>query len=375
MKKRMILMLTVMVVFIAGVGLVKFMQIRAAIAQYASYQPAPEAVTTIVAKQETWPSTHRAIGTLVAMHGVDVSADLPGVVNRITFVSGRPARAGEVLVELDTKQERAQLAAAEAQFKLDQITLARFQELKTKGVTSQAELDKATAEAQQSEARAKEIEATIERKTLRAPFSGILGIRKVNLGQYLNPGDPVVSLQSLDPIYVDFSIPQQELEHLRIGQDLHVTAEGTGGGDFVGKISAINSIVDEATRNVQVRAEFANPDGRLLPGMFVEAEVDLGQPGEYIALPASAINYAPYGNSVFIVETMAAPDGRKYQGVRQQFVGVGPSRGDQIAILNGVSRGDTVVTSGVFKLRNGAAIQINNDIQPSNSPAPRPEDS
>jgi len=368
-------MLTVMVVFIAGVGLVKFMQIRAAIAQYASYQPAPEAVTTIVAKQETWPSTHRAIGTLVAMHGVDVSADLPGVVNRITFVSGRPARAGEVLVELDTKQERAQLAAAEAQFKLDQITLARFQELKTKGVTSQAELDKATAEAQQSEARAKEIEATIERKTLRAPFSGILGIRKVNLGQYLNPGDPVVSLQSLDPIYVDFSIPQQELEHLRIGQDLHVTAEGTGGGDFVGKISAINSIVDEATRNVQVRAEFANPDGRLLPGMFVEAEVDLGQPGEYIALPASAINYAPYGNSVFIVETMAAPDGRKYQGVRQQFVGVGPSRGDQIAILNGVSRGDTVVTSGVFKLRNGAAIQINNDIQPSNSPAPRPEDS
>jgi membrane fusion protein (multidrug efflux system) len=369
----MILMLTVMVVFIGGVGLVKFLQIRAAIAQYASYQPAPEAVTTIVAEQETWPATRRAIGTVVAMQGVDVAADLPGVVTKVAFVSGRPAHQGDVLIELDTRQERAQLAAAQAQLKLNQLTLVRMQELKTKGVTSQAELDKATAEAEQADAGTKEIGATIERKTIRAPFSGILGIRKVNLGQYLNPGDPVVSLQSLDPIYVDFSVPQQELEHLRSGQDLHIVVEGAG--DFTGKISAINSIVDDATRNVQVRASFENPDDKLLPGMFVQAEVDLGSSGQYVALPASAINYAPYGNSVFIVGTMKAPDGRTYQGVRQQFVKVGDSRGDQIAILEGVAAGDTVVTSGVFKLRNGAAIQINNDIQPSNSPAPRPEDS
>jgi len=375
MKKRMILMLTVMVLFVGAIGLLKFMQIRAAIAQGASWSPPPEAVTTIVARTELWPSTHRAIGSVVAVQGVDVSADLPGVVDRISFVSGRSARKGEVLATLDTKQERAQLAAAEAQMKLDQINLARFQELKDKGVTSQAELDRTTAEAQQSEAKVGEIRATIERKTLRAPFTGALGIRKVNLGQYLQGGDPVVSLQSLDPIYVDFSIPQQDVEKLRVGQALHVTAEGAGGGDFVGRISAINSIVDSATRNMQVQATFDNPAGLLRPGMFVEAEVEVGGAGQWVALPASAINYAPYGDSIFIVETMKAPDGRAYQGVRQQFVKLGSARGDQVAILDGVAPGDTVVTSGVFKLRNGGAIQINNDVQPSNNPAPRPEDS
>src|SRR5262245_36538862 len=327
MKKRMLLMLTAMVLFVGAIGLVKFIQIRAAIAQGASWAPPPEAVTTIVARRELWPSTHRAIGTVVAVQGVDLSADLPGVVERISFVSGRPAAKGEVLAELDTKQERAQLAAAEAQFKLDQITLARFQELKTKGVTSQAELDQATAQAQQSEAKVGEIKATIERKTIRAPFSGVLGIRKANLGQYLQGGDPVVSLQSLDPIYVDFSIPQQDVEKLHVGEALTVTAEGMT-GEFTGRISAITSIVDEATRNIQVQATFANADGRLRPGMFVQAAVDLGGDGSMVTLPASAISYAPYGDSVFIVTAMKGKDGRPYQGVRQQFVKLGGTRGD-----------------------------------------------
>src|SRR5262245_13378670 len=275
MKKRMIFMLAAMVLFVGAIGVVKFMQIRAAIAQGASWSPPPEAVTTIVARQELWPSTHRAIGTVVAVQGVDLSADLPGVVQRISFVSGRSASKGEVLAELDTKQERAQLAAAEAQLKLDQINLSRLKDLEEKGVTSQAELDRAVAQAEQSDGKVGEIRATIDRKTIRAPFSGVLGIRKVNLGQYLQGGDPVVSLQSLDPIYVDLSIPQQDVEKLRVGQALRVTAEGAGGGDFVGQISAINSIVDAATRNIQVQATFKNPGGQLRPGMFVEAEVEV----------------------------------------------------------------------------------------------------
>ena len=375
MKKRMILTIGAMLVFIAVIGFVKFSQVRTAIAASSSFQPPPEAVTTTVAHTEQWPATLSAIGSVVAVQGVSVSADLPGIVEKIGFQSGARVRQGDLLVQLDTSQERAQLAAAESENRLSGVSLERMRGLRQKGVVSQAELDRVEAEAQQASARSTEIRATIERKRIRAPFSGVLGIRQVNLGQYLNPGDPVVQLQTLDPIYVHFAVPQQEIAQLRVGAEVSVTAEGLPGMEATGRITAFDAVVDEATRNVQVQATFANGDGALRPGMFVDARVSQGAGRPVVPLPASAVNYAPYGDSVFIVEDVKGPDGKAYRGVRQQIVKLGGTRGDQIAVLSGIKPGEEVVTSGVFKLRPGAAVHVNNEVQPANSPTPEPEDS
>ena len=375
MRKRMMVMLAAMTLFIATIGLVKFLQIRTAIAQHASFQMPPEAVTTVVAGQDQWPATLSAIGSVMAVHGVTVSADLPGIVEQIAFDSGRGISAGDVLVRLDSSQERAQLAAAEAQRELAQLNLERSRQLLEKGVVAQAEHDRLAAEAKTADARVGEIRATIQRKTIRAPFAGVLGLRQVNLGQYLNGGDPVVPLQSMDPIYVNFSVPQQDVAALRVGAEVRVAAESIAVARPSGKITAINSLVDEATRNVQVQATFHNPRGVLRPGMFVDVQVVLGTSRGVIALPASAISYAPYGNSVFIVGDVKGPKGVTYRGVRQQFVKLGAGRGDQVAVVDGIKPGEEVVSSGTFKLRNGAAVVVNNSKRPANDPAPRPEDS
>ena len=372
MKKRMILVLVAMAVLVAGLGFLKFQQIRAAMAQ--TWTPPPEAVTTIAARQEQWPAISSVIGSVAAVQGVTVSADLPGIVEGITFESGRAVQAGEVLVRLDVSQERAQLAAADAQRELARLNLDRMSNLLEKQVVSQAEFDRATAEFKQAEARAGEIRAVIDRKQIRAPFTGVLGIRQINLGQYLTAGDPVVPLQSLDPVYVNFSVPQQELGDLHVGASVKVAAESVA-VIAAGKVTAINSVVDEATRNVQIQAVFRNPDGRLRPGMFVEVEARLGAGTSTVALPASAISYAPYGNSIFVVRDLKGPDGKSYRGVEQRFVKLGASRGDQVAVISGLKPGEEVVTSGVFKLRNGASIVVNNLIRPGNDPAPKPEDS
>jgi membrane fusion protein (multidrug efflux system) len=375
MIKRMLLMLTLMGVILAVLGFVKVRQFQAMAEQFAAMQPPPESVTTIVATEEEWPSTFTAIGTVTAVQGVMVSADLPGVVDRIAFQSGRTVQKGDVLVELDTRQEQAQLAAAQAQLELARLNFERMQGLIESDAVSRAEYDAASAAYKQAEARILEIRATIERKTIRAPFTGVLGIRQVNLGQYLTGGDPVVPLQSLDPIYVNFGVPQQEVSHVRIGRRVRIRAEDLGGLEFNGRVTAIDSVADATTRNVQIQATLPNPGGRLRPGMFVQSEVTLGAPRDVIALPASAISYAPYGDSVFIVTDMKGEDGQTYRGVRQQIVKLGGARGDQVAVLSGINPGDEVVTSGVFKLRNGAPVQINNSVQPSNSRTPRPADS
>jgi membrane fusion protein, multidrug efflux system len=375
MKKRLILTLIGMAVFIAAIALVKIRQVQAAIAQHSSWQPPPEAVTTVRASQERWPATVDAVGSVAAVHGVTVSADLPGLVAQIAFDSGRKVRAGDVLVRLDTRQEQAQLAAAEAQRNLTTVNFERMRGLRDQGVISQAEFDRAAAEFKTAAAKTGETRATIGRKTIRAPFSGVLGIRQVNLGQYLSPGDPIVALQSLEPVYVNFAVPQQQLGEIRVGAEVRVTARDVEDSAATGTITAINSVIDEATRNVEVQATLANPEGRLRPGMFVEAQVMLGAGSPVVALPTSAISYAPYGNSVFVVGEMKAPDGKTYKGVRQQFVKLGGARGDQVAVLSGVKAGEEVVTSGVFKLRNGAGVVVNNKVQPSNNPAPKPEDS
>ena len=375
MAKRMILMLTVTVALVAALGFVKFRQIQTAIAEGAAFQPPPEAVTTIVAQQEDWPATLTAIGTMAAVQGVTVSADLPGIVDSIAFESGRPVREGDVLAQLDTRQEHAQLAAVEAARDLARLNFERMRGLVDEGAISRADYDRAAAEQKETEARVGEIRATIARKTIRAPFSGILGIRQANLGQYLAGGDPIVALQSLHPIYVNFGVPQQEAGQVRSGRTVRVTTDDLAGVEFTGRVTAIDSIVDPATRNIQVQATLANPGGKLRPGMFVQTAVILGASRSVVTLPASAISYAPYGDSVFVVTDLKDQNDRPYRGVRQQFVKLGGGRGDQIAVVSGVKAGDEVVTSGVFKLRNGAAVHINNKVRPGNNPAPKPQDS
>jgi membrane fusion protein (multidrug efflux system) len=374
MRKRMLLMFLAVATVLGAIGLVKFRQIQAAIAQSSSFEPPPEAVTTVIARPQEWRSSLGAIGSVTAVQGVVVSADLPGLVATIDFDSGDRVRAGDVLVRLDTKQEEAQLAAAEARRELARLNLDRIRGLRDKGVASQAECDAAIAEFDQAEASVGEIRATIERKTIRAPFSGVLGLRAVNLGQYLTSGQAVAPLQSLDPVYVNFSVPQQDLGQVPVGAEVRVSADGLADGPLTGRVTAIDSVVDESTRNVQVQATLANPRLPLRPGMFVKAEVVLDAASRVIPIPASSIHYAPYGDSVFVVEELEGQNGRTYRGVRQQFVRLGPSRGDQIAILSGLDPGAEIVTSGTFKLRNGAAVQVNNAIQPGNDPAPRPED-
>ena len=375
MIKRMVVMLTVTLAIVAGLGFIKFKQIQTAIAQGAAFQPPPEAVTTIIASEEQWPSSLTAIGTVAAVRGVTVSADLPGVVDRIAFESGQAKAEGDVLAVLDTRQERAQLAAAEAQRDLARINFDRMRGLLNERVISQAEFDRAQADQRQAEARVGEIRASIERKTIKAPFAGVLGLRKVNLGQYLSGGDPLVTLQSLNPIYVNFGVPQQAIPQLRAGRIVHVTVEDLGGIEFSGPITAIDSVVDESTRNVQAQATLANPGGRLRPGMFVQTAVAVGAAQPAVSLPASAIQHAPYGDSVFVVGDMKDPKGATYRGVRQQFVKLGAARGDRIAVVSGLKPGDEVVTSGVFKLRNGAAVLVNNKVRPGNDPSPKPENS
>jgi membrane fusion protein, multidrug efflux system len=374
MAKRMFIMLGVAAVLLSALGFMKFKQVQTAV-QASAFQPPPEAVTSVVAQRQEWPSTMSVIGTMEAVHGVTVSADLPGTVARINFDSGHAVHAGDVLVELDTKQERAQLASLEAQRDLAHIQYGRIQQLVNEGVISRQEYDQASAQQKATDANVAEIRATIERKTIRAPFSGILGIRKVNLGQYLAAGDAVVPLQSLNPIYVNVGLPQQALGQIGVGRSLRVISDDLPGKSFTGRVTAIDSVIDQTTRNIQVQATLANPEGKLRPGMFVQVEVGLGASQSVIALPASAISYAPYGDSVFIITDLKDQKGQTYRGVRQQFVKLGGSRGDQVGVVSGVNPGDEVVSSAVFKLRNGTAVQVNNKVQPENNPAPKPEDS
>jgi membrane fusion protein (multidrug efflux system) len=373
MKLRMLLMLVAVGKLVVVLGAVKYKQVSTAMAQQSSFQPPPEAVTTIVAREEPWPATIGAIGTVAAVRGVTISADLPGVIEKIAFESGMAVKEGDILALLDTRTERAQLAAAEAARDLAKANLERSRGLRQEQIIAEADFDRADAEFRRAEASTHEIRAAIGRKTILAPFSGVLGIRQANLGQYLAGGAPIVTLQTLDPVYVNFAVPQQQLARIRPGSEIRVVVAERQ-LDAAGKVTAIDSVIDEATRNVQVQATLANRTGQLRPGMFVQVSAKLGAGSAAVTLPASSISYAPYGDSVFVVTTMKGPDGRSYQGVVQRFVKLGQSRGDQVAVLSGVSAGDEVVTSGVFKLRNGAAVRVNNAVQPSNKPSPRPEE-
>jgi membrane fusion protein, multidrug efflux system len=375
MAKRFVLMLVVLALILGGLGFVKYRQVEGAIAAGASFAPPPTAVTTVVAKRETWPSTLEVIGTVAAIQGVTVSADLPGTVDKIHFESGQSVKDGDILVELDTRQERAQLANLEAQRDLAKIQYGRSEQLMKAGVISKSEYDNAFAQQKATEAQVGDIKAAIARKTIHAPFSGILGIRQISLGQYLAAGQAIVSLQSLNPIYVNFGVPQQDEAKISIGRSVGLSDPDLGHINFTGKVTALDSVINEQTRNIQVQSTFQNQAGKLRPGMFVQVELPTGKPRDVIPLPATAINYAPYGDSVYVVVEMKDPKGNSYRGVRQQVVRIEGSRGDQVAIVSGINPGDEVVSAGVFRLRNAAPVLVNNSVQPENSPHPKPDES
>ncbi len=313
MAKRMGLMLLVVGLFIAGIGTYKYMQIQAAIKAGSSRTMPPTTVTTAIAKEEEWSATRTAIGTVVAVNGVMVSADLGGVVREITFESGRRVAAGQLLVRLETATERAQLAQAQASWDLAKLNLERAEKLIERGVIAQSDLDRYRAEARQAEASVDALRAIIDRKTIVAPFSGVLGIRQVNLGQRLSEGDAIVELQSLDPVYVNFSLPQGDVNALKVGAQVRVTSDD-GVTTQTGRITSINSVIDPSTRNVQVQATFANRGEALRPGMFVDVLVDLGAPTTAITLPTSAIAYAPVRQLGLRRRGTQGPRGQGLQG-------------------------------------------------------------
>lgn len=361
-------MLVLLLAVVAGIAFIKWRQIQGAMSHHFTMPPA--AVTTLRATAETWQPVLRSVGSLRAVQGVEVSTDLAGIVREIAFESGANVKQGDLLVKLDTRQEEAQLRAAEAALELARLNLERQRDLLAKRATSRSEFDAASATADQAQAAVDQIKALIARKTLRAPFDGVLGIRKVDVGEYLDVGKPVASLESRDPIYVEFSVPQQDLPSVAPGRKVRLKATGIAGREFEGEITAINAKVDEATRNLLVQATIPNPDGVLRSGMFVEAEVLQPEREAVIAVPATAILYAPYGDSVYLVKDSAESASGK-QAI-QQFVKLGSTRGDQVAILSGVKEGDEVVTSGGFKLNSGAAVKVDNSIVPANAIHPKP---
>jgi membrane fusion protein (multidrug efflux system) len=380
MKKfivTILLMILVVGLIYGGLVFFKVNQIMgfAQLAKSGAFLPPPTAVTTTVAEKSQWQPTLETIGTVTAINGVTISTDLAGIVSKIAFESGSQVKTGDLLVQLNTDQEQAQLAQAEAQRDWTQITLTRNQELVAKKTVSQSDYDSATAQFHQAQATVDQFKALIARKTLRAPFAGVVGIRQINLGQYLNTGDAVVTLQSFDPIYVNFSLPQQNLSQLTVGQSVEINMDAYGDKVFPGKVTAINSLVDQNSRNVQIQATLPNSETQLRPGMYAKVKVVLPEAQEVVAIPSSSIHYAPYGDSVFIVSDLKSDDGKTFKGVKEQFVKLGQSKGDLTAIVSGLKPGDEVVTSGVFRLRSGEAIIVNNKATPGSETSPTPSDS
>ena len=380
-KRRLFLSFVVMIIavtfIIASLCFVKFTQIQGLLKSVVSGEFAlpPAAVTTTIVQKSQWNPTLDTIGNVTAVNGVTISTDLPGIVSRIAFESGSQVKAGDMLVQLNTDQEQAQLAQAESQEYLAKLNLDRNKDLLAKKTIAQSDYDSTNATYCQAVATVNQYKALIARKTLRVPFDGIVGIRQVNVGQYLSPGDAVVTLQSLDPIYVNFSLPQQDLSQLATGQEVQVKVDAFGSRLFVGKITAVNQLVDANSRNVQVQATLPNADTKLWSGMYVKVSVVLPDEQEIVAIPSSSIHYAPYGDSIFIVEDLKDDNGKTFKGVREQFVKLGQTRGDLISIVSGLKPGEEVATSGVFRLKNNAPVTVNNKIQPSSKVAPTPADS
>jgi membrane fusion protein (multidrug efflux system) len=373
MIKRMAVMLVLIGVVFGGIfGFQAFKSKM--IRKYMSAPQPPQTVSATKVAFEQWQTEERAVGTLRAVRGADLAPEVAGVVQAIHFKSGEQVKAGTPLLQLNADADVASLKALEAAAALAENTYRRdTEQFKVKAV-SQATLDADAAAVKSTKAQVEAQQALVAKKLIRAPFGGRAGIRAVDLGQYLSPGTKIVTLQALDPVFVDFLVPQTLLERYTVGQKVVLTADGFPDQKFEGRVSALDSKVDQATRNVKVRATVRNPKQRLLPGMFATVETALGGPARLLTLPQTAISFNPFGNTVFVLEEKKGADGKMELVAQQKFVTTGATRGDQIAVLSGLKEGETVVTSGQIKLRSGAVAVVNNDIQPSNQAAPRPVD-
>jgi len=375
MIRKIVLALVLVLLVIGGLAGVKKMQIGTLMAAGKAFVPPPETISSAIAHEESWQTTLTAIGTVAAVQGVTVTTEIAGLVREISFESGAVVNKGDLLVRLDTSLETAQLRALEAQEELARLNLERERTLRSQNLVSQAELDVTEATMKQNKANADAVRATIEKKTIRAPFAGRLGIRQVNLGQYLDGGKPIVSLQALNPIYAGFSLPQQELAQLQLGMKVRLRSDSFPDRQFEGKLTAMNPDLDASTRSIGLQATFDNAEQRLRPGMFVRAEVLMPQEQKVLVIPATAVLSAPFGDSVYVIESKPGKDGKPQQAVRQQFIRTGLTRGDFVTVESGLKPGDKVASAGVFKLRNGMSVVENNEVVPKASETPKPSDS
>lgn len=375
MKKRMVIMLVAVGVVFGGIF--GFQAFKGAMIKkfMASQAQPPQTVSTVTAAAQEWLPQVKAVGSLRAMRGADLAPEIPGLVAAIQFKSGDEVKAGDLLLQLRADSDLAKLKSLRAAAELAAATFKRDQELIKIHAISQATYDTDSASLKGAVALAEEQQALVAKKSIRAPFAGRVGIRQVDLGQYLGAGDKIATLQVLDPIYVDFYIPQQELGRLKAGEAVSAATDTFPNETFKGEISAIDPKVDTDTRNVQVRATLKNPGNKLLPGMFATVSILSGQAQTFVTLPQTAITYSPYGNTVFLVEQKGkGADGKPVLLAKQAFVTTGRTRGDQVAILKGVKAGDTVVGSGQLKIKNGTPLIVNNAVTPADNPAPKPED-
>jgi membrane fusion protein (multidrug efflux system) len=371
MTKRVVLVTVAFLAIFAGIFGFWYVQgQKAQAAQAATPRPLTTITATIAAEQE-WRTTLNAIGSLVSHAGITVRTEAEGQVARIAFSSGQEVQAGDLLIELESSVEQAQLAGLEATARLGEISLARARELREQNTNAEAELDAAEAECARAQAAVSQMRAVLQKRRIVAPFAGRLGITQVDPGQFLNKGDAVVLLEAVDPIHVDFSLAQQEIGRVRPGMTVRLAIDAFPDRAFAGTITAIHSRVNDSTRNVRVRATLANADELLRPGMFAAVQVELDEVRHVVVLPTSSIVYNPYGNGVFVLTEQKTEHGSQWIA-REHFVELGATRGSQVSVLKGLNAGDQVVTSGQIKLRSGAAVQINNQVTPSADPAPQP---
>ena len=371
MFKRLFFTLIGLAVLIGVPALIKLQQFEAMGA--ADMTMPPETVTADSVRRDNWPNTITATGSLVAVQGVTVSAELGGKIVEIAFESGDRVKRGNLLLRIDVSAEQAQLRSAEAAAKLAKINLDRNRDLRKNKTVSQSDLDTAEANYKQATAQVDNVRAAISKKTLRAPFDGHLGLRQVNLGQIVEQGTPIVTLQTIDPIYADFSLPQQRFSLLNPGTEVEVTTDAAPDQAFIGQILAINPEIDQLTRSVRVRAKLVNDGEMLRPGMFANVEIKLPTEDEVLMIPATAVLYAPYGDTVFVIdEQLDENSGEKSLVLRQQVVRLGQARGDFVAVTEGLKEGEQVVTSGVFKLRPQMAVVIDNSLAPDAQVSPDP---
>jgi len=375
MTKRMVIMLVLAGVIFGGIFGFQAFKGRMMKKFMSSMGDVPQTVSTVKADYQEWLPKLEAVGSLRAINGVEVSPEVTGIVSAINFKQGEDVKKGKLLVELVADSDIARLHALQAASALAKSTYNRDkQQFEFKAISQQV-LDIDKANLMQADAAVAEQQAMVNKKFIHALFSGRAGIRQVSVGQYLNAGTPVVSLQSLDPIFLDFSVPQQNISMIHHGQKVTATSDAYPGEQFTGRIVVINPEVDTTTLNVKVRAELKNPQHRLLPGMYATVDISTGTPQRYITLPQTAVTYNPYGNIVFLTEQHGTDaKGKPKLIVKQVFVTTGDTRGDQVAVLKGIKAGDVVVSAGQVKLHNGSSITINNDIEPSNEPDPQPKD-